>query len=122
MAILMELAQQISQTHGDLHPFMRYIHTDNGQRLGYILPYAGGHRFLKFELGRCLLNERLMESGKSAEWLAKNLLLKPERVYDFIENKRVMPLKIAISIADSIGCDVRDLYELVPFDNNVKGD
>ncbi|WP_018886168.1 hypothetical protein [Paenibacillus massiliensis] len=75
---------------------------------------------MKFELGRCLLNERLMESGKSAEWLAKDLLLKPERVYDFIENKRVMPLKIAISIADSIGCDVRDLYELVPFDNDVR--
>lgn len=42
---------------------------------------------MKFELGRCLLNERLMESGKSAEWLAKDLLFKPERVYDFIENK-----------------------------------
>ncbi|WP_258394750.1 hypothetical protein [Paenibacillus sp. MDMC362] len=40
---------------------------------------------MKFEFGRCLLNERLMESGKSAEWLAKDLLIKPERVYDFIE-------------------------------------
>ncbi|MEK4997304.1 XRE family transcriptional regulator [Paenibacillus sp. FSL H7-0918] len=77
---------------------------------------------MKFELGRCLLNERLMESGKSAEWLVKDLLFKPERVYDFIENKRVMPLKIAISIADSIGCDVRALYELIPNDNEVKGD
>lgn len=77
---------------------------------------------MKFELGRCLLNERLMESGKSAEWLAKDLLFKPERVYDFIENKRVMPLKIAISIADSIGCDVRSLYELIPNDNEAKGD
>lgn len=77
---------------------------------------------MKFELGRCLLNERLMESGKSAEWLAKDLLFKPERVHDFIENKRMMPLKIAISIADSIGCEVRDLYELVPFGNDVKGD
>jgi plasmid maintenance system antidote protein VapI len=55
-----------------------------------------------------------MESGKSAESLARELLFKPERVYDFIENKRVMPLKIAISIADSIGCDVRALYELIP--------
>jgi hypothetical protein len=63
-----------------------------------------------------------MESGKSAEWLAKELRFKPERVYDFIENKRVMPLKIAISIADSIGCDVRSLYELIPIDNGVKGD
>lgn len=76
---------------------------------------------MKFELGRCLLNVRLMESGKSAEWLAKDLLIKPERVYDFIENKRVMPLKMAISIADSIGCDVHALYELIPKDNEVKG-
>lgn len=77
---------------------------------------------MKYELGRCLLNERLMESGKSAEWLAKDLLMKPERVYDYIENKRVMPLKIAISIADSIGCDVRALYELTPSAYEVKGD
>ncbi|WP_433940358.1 XRE family transcriptional regulator [Paenibacillus lautus] len=76
---------------------------------------------MKFELGRCLLNERLVESGKSAEWLAKDLLIKPERVYDFMENKRVMPLKIAISIADSIGCDVRALYELIPYHNEAKG-
>ncbi|MBY0215575.1 XRE family transcriptional regulator [Paenibacillus illinoisensis] len=76
---------------------------------------------MKFELGRCLLNERLMEAGKSAEWLAKELLFKPERVYDFMENKRVMPLKMAISIADSIGCDVRALYELIPGDIEVKG-
>ncbi|MDO7907709.1 XRE family transcriptional regulator [Paenibacillus sp. JX-17] len=71
---------------------------------------------MKYELGRCLLNERLIESGKSPEWLAKKLLFKPERVYDFIESKRVMPLKIAISIADSIGCDVHDLYELIPYE------
>ncbi|PAF33501.1 transcriptional regulator [Paenibacillus sp. 7516] len=77
---------------------------------------------MKFELGRCLLNERLMEAGKSAEWLAKELLFKPERVYDFMENKRVMPLKVAISIADSIGCDVRALYELIPSNFEVKGD
>lgn len=68
-----------------------------------------------------MLNERLMESGKSAEWLAKDLLIKPERVYDFIENKRVMPLKIALQIADSIGCDVRALYELIPYQYEVKG-
>lgn len=76
---------------------------------------------MKFELGRCLLIERLRECGKSAEWLAKDLLFKPERVYDYIDNKRVMPLKIAISIADSIGCDVRALYEVIPNENEVNG-
>lgn len=77
---------------------------------------------MKFELGRCLLNERLTEAGKSAEWLAQDLLFKSERINDFIENKRVMPLKIAISIADSIGCDVRSLYELIPHGIIGKGD
>jgi plasmid maintenance system antidote protein VapI len=67
---------------------------------------------MKFELGRCLLNERLLESGMNKEELAQILLYKPERISDFMENKRVMPLKIAISIADTIGCDVRELYEL----------
>ncbi|MFC4103425.1 XRE family transcriptional regulator [Paenibacillus xanthanilyticus] len=71
---------------------------------------------MKVELGRCLLHERLLESGKTAESLAKELLFKPERIYDFMDNKRVMPLKIAISIADSLRCDVRALYELITMD------
>jgi plasmid maintenance system antidote protein VapI len=68
---------------------------------------------MKFELGRCLLHERLLESGITKEELAKALLYKPERLSDFMENKRVMPLKIAISIADTIGCGVSELYELI---------
>jgi plasmid maintenance system antidote protein VapI len=67
---------------------------------------------MKFELGRCLLKERLLEFGMNKEELAQILLYKPERISDFMENKRIMPLKIAISIAETIGCDVRDLYEL----------
>lgn len=68
---------------------------------------------MKLELGRCLLNERLLESSMTKERLAQTLFYKPERLTDFIENKRVMPLQIAISIADTLGCDVTDLYELI---------
>jgi plasmid maintenance system antidote protein VapI len=46
------------------------------------------------------------------EELAHILQYKPERLTDFIENKRVMPLKVAVSIANTIGCDVIDLYEI----------
>jgi plasmid maintenance system antidote protein VapI len=69
---------------------------------------------MKYELGRCLLHERLIESGQTKEQLAQALLYKPERLSDFMENKRVMPLQVAISVADTIVCDVRDLYELIP--------
>jgi plasmid maintenance system antidote protein VapI len=68
---------------------------------------------MKFELGRCLLDQRLLESGMTKEELAVSLLYKPERISDFIENTRVMPLKVALSIADTIGCKVNDLYELI---------
>lgn len=73
----------------------------------------GGYRNMKIELGRCLLHERLLESSMTREELAHALLYKPERISDFIENKRVMPLKTAISIASTIGCGVTELYELI---------
>jgi len=67
---------------------------------------------MKYELGDCLLEERLSESGLSLTQLADALMVRPERIGDYIDNKRIMPLKVAISIAATIKCDVRDLYEL----------
>ncbi|WP_201008512.1 helix-turn-helix domain-containing protein [Paenibacillus glycanilyticus] len=69
---------------------------------------------MKYELGRCLLQERLEERGMSRVALAGELRYKPERLADYIENKRLMPLKTAISIADTVGCTVNELYELLP--------
>ncbi|MEC0230929.1 helix-turn-helix domain-containing protein [Paenibacillus alba] len=68
---------------------------------------------MKFELGRCLLNERLRESGMTVQDLALILNYKPEKINDFIENKRIMPLKSAIHIASALSCDVKQLYELI---------
>ncbi|MCA0756005.1 helix-turn-helix transcriptional regulator [Paenibacillus sp. N4] len=67
---------------------------------------------MKRELGGCLLEQRLAERGMSRQELASALLMKPERIDDYIENKRIMPLKTAISVADTLHCDVRELYEL----------
>ena len=71
---------------------------------------------MKIELGRCLLQERLNESEMTLGELSRQLHYKPERISDYINNKRVMPLKTAISIANSIGCGVQDLYELKSID------
>lgn len=67
---------------------------------------------MKIELGSCLLEQRLFEASLSKEQLAAALLIRPERIGDYIDNKRIMPLKAAIAIADTLQCDVRDLYEL----------
>jgi len=71
---------------------------------------------MKYELGRCLLRERLLESGMTLEELARQLYYKPERLSDYVDGKRVMPLKTALSIAATVGCEVRELYELMPAD------
>ncbi|WP_018756990.1 helix-turn-helix domain-containing protein [Paenibacillus terrigena] len=70
---------------------------------------------MKLELGRCLLMDRLDEANMTIDQLAQNLLLRPERLIDLAENKRIMSLKIALSIADTIGCEVGELYETLPF-------
>ncbi|WP_042165623.1 helix-turn-helix domain-containing protein [Paenibacillus gorillae] len=70
---------------------------------------------MKYELGACLLALRLSEARMTAEQLAQLLQYKPERLVDYIDNKRVMPLKTAIAIADTLGCRERDLYELKPY-------
>lgn len=75
---------------------------------------------MKIELGRCLLEERLAEAQMTREELARSLRYKPERLSDYAENIRVMPLKTALSIADTIGCQVRSLYELIPAEEEEK--
>jgi len=67
---------------------------------------------MNIELGPCLLGQRLSERGMSKEQLAAALRIRPERIGDYIDNKRVMPLKTAIAVADAVQCNVRDLYEL----------
>lgn len=67
---------------------------------------------MKYVLGRCLLDDILIARGMSRVQLGQLLQYKPERIADYIDNKRVMPLQVAISIADTVKCDVRELYEL----------
>ncbi|GFZ99109.1 hypothetical protein GCM10008018_51620 [Paenibacillus marchantiophytorum] len=68
---------------------------------------------MKYELGRCLLNVRLHESGMTVQELAQTLQTKPEKLVDFMDNKRIMPLKSAIQIAATLRCEVTQLYELI---------
>jgi hypothetical protein len=71
---------------------------------------------LRIELGRCLLNERLLDAGMTLAELSAALRTKPERLLDYRDDKRIMPLKAAISIAGTIGCDIKSLYEIIPMD------
>jgi len=65
-------------------------------------------------MGNCLLRERLTVAGTSSSELARELRVKPERLQDYMDNVRVMPLKTAASIAVTLGCNMLDLYEWQP--------
>jgi hypothetical protein len=69
---------------------------------------------MKLRMGSCLLQERLNDAGASSIELARELRLKPERLQDYMNNTRVMPLKTAASIAVTLRCNVLDLYEWQP--------
>ncbi|AWB44773.1 transcriptional regulator [Paenibacillus sp. CAA11] len=69
---------------------------------------------MKYELGSCLLQQRLGQAGLSIQALAAELKIRPERLMDYMEDRRVMPLKTALSIAATLNCDPSDLYELIP--------
>lgn len=67
---------------------------------------------MRIELGRCLLNDRLHDAGMTLAELSAVLRTKPERLVDYMDNKRIMPLKSAIAIAGTLGCDIKSLYEI----------
>jgi len=69
---------------------------------------------MKLRIGNCLLQKRLADAGVSASVLARELRFKPERLQDYMDNRRVMPLKTAASIAVTLDCNVLDLYEWQP--------
>ena len=71
---------------------------------------------MTIELGRCLLNERLIDAGMTLAELSAALRTKPERLVDYMDDKRIMPLKAAISIAGALGCDIKSLYEIITMD------
>jgi hypothetical protein len=69
---------------------------------------------MKFTLGTCRLEHCLNEAGMSIGELADLLFLKQALLLDYTTNTRIMPLRIALNIADMLGCPVQSLYELIP--------
>ncbi|MED0709674.1 helix-turn-helix transcriptional regulator [Aneurinibacillus aneurinilyticus] len=61
--------------------------------------------------GRCLLRNRLAERKMTQVELAEKLELKPQRISDYIYNRRPMSLNVAKSISDVLHCNIEDLYE-----------
>lgn len=69
---------------------------------------------MKYDLGDCLLYERLKEIGMTPQELADKLGWHVQQVSDYQAGRKRMSLATAISVADTIECDVRKIYKLIP--------
>lgn len=63
--------------------------------------------------GECLLLKLLKERGMSQKDLADKIHMNPRQINAYINNRRIMTLNAAITIAKAIDCTIEDLYEWV---------
>lgn len=70
---------------------------------------------MQYDIGRCRIVEMLSERGWTQQDLADRSGYSKQTVsfYATMRRKR-MPLDIAVSFADVLGCSPRDLYEWIP--------
>lgn len=63
--------------------------------------------------GRCLLQRRLREIGKKQQWLSEVTGMTRSQISDYANNRKLMSLLSAKTIAAAIGCHIDDLYEFL---------
>ncbi|MGK5509454.1 helix-turn-helix domain-containing protein [Brevibacillus formosus] len=65
------------------------------------------------EVGRCLLKDRLKDAHMTQAELADKLDLSPQRVSDYANNLRTIPINRLREIAQILRCHMDDLYEWI---------
>ena len=63
--------------------------------------------------GRCLLRQLLKQRKKSQQWLVEVTGIDKYRISDYANNRGVMSLTTAKSIALALRCNIDDLYEWI---------
>ncbi|OZB90095.1 helix-turn-helix domain-containing protein [Paenibacillus sp. XY044] len=71
-----------------------------------------------YKPGRCLLSQRLKEINKNQQWLSEKTSISKTQISDYANNRKVMMIWTAKTIAEAIGCYIDDLYEF-PLDSKV---
>ncbi|PPA87938.1 XRE family transcriptional regulator [Brevibacillus laterosporus] len=66
---------------------------------------------MTFKVGRCRLYERLKIADMTQTDLAEKIKMKRQQISDYANNRNVMSLSNAKSIAYALNCHIDDLYE-----------
>ncbi|RDV30952.1 helix-turn-helix transcriptional regulator [Lysinibacillus capsici] len=66
---------------------------------------------MAYQVSRCRLRELLKLNDMTQVELAEKLSITPQQIQHYIQNNRVMSLKVAKNIAEVLNCTIDDLYE-----------
>lgn len=68
---------------------------------------------MTYRPGRCLLRQILKAQKKSQQWLADETGIDKYRISHFANNRGLMHLSTAKTIAEALNCHIDDLYEWI---------
>jgi transcriptional regulator with XRE-family HTH domain len=67
---------------------------------------------MKYELGKCNLQRLLEEKGWSQSHFAERMGWERQRVSDYCRKVRTMSIPVLFSVADTLGVNPREIYDL----------
>ncbi|MDM5231439.1 helix-turn-helix transcriptional regulator [Lysinibacillus pakistanensis] len=68
---------------------------------------------MTYQVGRCHLRELLLKNDMTQVELAEKLNVMPQQIQHYIQDNRVMSLKVAKNISAILNCTMDDLYEWI---------
>lgn len=73
-----------------------------------------------YDVGRCLLSDKLLRARMSQQELADRLGVTRQQIHAYTTGKRIMVLPIAMNIAAILHCEITELYEWIPVEVRTK--
>jgi DNA-binding XRE family transcriptional regulator len=73
-----------------------------------------------YDVGKCLLADRLLQARLSQQELAEKLGVTRQQINHYSTNRRTMTLPVAKNIAFILQCEIDDLYEWIPVKSRYK--
>ncbi|TCZ76148.1 XRE family transcriptional regulator [Paenibacillus albiflavus] len=75
---------------------------------------------MTYRPGRCLLRHLLIQRKKTQQWLVEETGIDKYRISDYANNRGVMSLPTAKTIASALDCPIDDLYEWLIDDGSAR--
>lgn len=68
---------------------------------------------MTYQVGRCQLRDLLLKNDMTQVELAEKLSVMPQQIQHYIQNNRVMSLKVAKNISAILNCTIEELYDWI---------